>query len=192
MKNGLRLAALYSPSVIFCEDIDKAVEGSRTQAMNDILNTFDGIDTKTTPIISVLTTNHIERIEKAFLRAGRIDSLVLLGALTEKTAAQFIKRFCVNSEGKSLLDPKEDYTEAAKRMNGIVPAFASGVIDKAKMYAMYRQEGDLQYINSNDLITACDSYKEHNEIAAGKPSYTEEHILGETVKQAFGLVTKIK
>ncbi|MEX0632803.1 hypothetical protein M8494_14790 [Serratia ureilytica] len=45
--------------MIFCEDIDRAVSGERSVAMDDILNILDGIDTKANNIITVLTTNQL-------------------------------------------------------------------------------------------------------------------------------------
>ena len=86
LKDALRAAAMYAPAVIFAEDIDKAMEGERSTQMNDILNTLDGIDTKNNPVITILTSNHLENINKAFLRAGRIDSLIQMGPLDAEQA----------------------------------------------------------------------------------------------------------
>jgi hypothetical protein len=180
LKHALRLAEMYAPCVVFTEDIDKAVEGSgRTNEMNAILNTLDGIDTKSNPIITVLTTNHLENINKAFLRAGRIDSLVEMKPLNSTTGAQFLKRFASDKKGNSLLTPGMDYTEAAAALTGIVPAFASEVVNKAKMYAMYN---DRELLTPMDIITASGSFKEHIRLTTENVQPSKDEIISKAVK----------
>lgn len=159
MKDALRLAEMYAPAVVFAEDIDKAMEGGRSSQMNEILNTLDGIDTKSNPIITILTTNHIDNINPAFLRAGRIDSLIQMSPLDSETAAQFIKNFGKNANGESVL-AEGKYDDAAQALSGIVPAFASEVMNKAKMGALYRG-GEEEQINGGDIVAAAKSFKEH-------------------------------
>jgi transitional endoplasmic reticulum ATPase len=180
LKHALRLAEMYAPCVVFTEDIDKAVEGTgRTADMNAILNTLDGIDTKSNPIITVLTTNHIENINKAFLRAGRIDSLVTMKPLDAATGAQFLARFAKNQKGESLLNPEGDYTKAAAALTGIVPAFASEVINKAKIYAMYN---DREVLEPSDIETAAEGFKEHIRLTTENKQLTAQEIVAEAVK----------
>ncbi len=186
LKNALRLAEMYAPAVIFAEDIDKATEGTRTAAINDILNTLDGMDTKDKPIITILTTNHLENINKAFLRAGRIDSLILMGALDEDTALEFIKKFARNAEGKSIIYQDKDYSIAAKSLSGIVPAFATEVINKAKMYAMYREGGKSSKLTPEDIEVAAESFKQHIALTEGKKEKSKAEITGETFITLFG------
>jgi transitional endoplasmic reticulum ATPase len=179
LKHALRLAEMYAPCVVFTEDIDKAVEGNRTVEMNAILNTLDGIDTKSNPIITVLTTNHLETINKAFLRAGRIDSLVEMKPLNNVTGAQFLKRFASDKKGNSLLIDGENYGEAAAALTGIVPAFASEVINKAKMYAMYNNR---ELLSPADIVTAADSFKEHIRLTTENVQLTEEQLVAKALR----------
>lgn len=178
MKDALRLAEMYAPAVVFAEDIDKAMEGGRTTNMNEILNTLDGIDTKSNPIITILTTNHIDNINPAFLRAGRIDSLIQMSPLDAQTAAQFIANFGKNSDGESVLKDGEDYSAAAESLSGIVPAFASEVMNKAKMNALYRG-GDDEQIIGGDIIAAAKSFKEHIAFTEGVSEKNQMEKLGE-------------
>ncbi len=62
--------------VVFCEDIDRALSGERSVEMDDILNVIDGIDTKSTNVIVVLTTNDLNAINPAMLRPGRLDAVI--------------------------------------------------------------------------------------------------------------------
>lgn len=180
LKHALRLAEMYAPCVVFSEDIDKAVEGSdRTSDINAILNTLDGVDTKNIPIITVLTTNHIENINKAFLRAGRIDSLITMGALTGATGQLFLQRFATDKHGKSLLNPNADYTKAAEALNGIVPAFASEVINKAKIYALYDKR---EILEPNDIEIASESFKEHIRLTTENHQPTQEELVARAIE----------
>jgi transitional endoplasmic reticulum ATPase len=178
LKHALRLAEMYAPCVVFTEDIDKAVEGTRSVDMNAILNTLDGIDTKSNPIITVLTTNHIENINKAFLRAGRIDSLITMTALDNVTGHQFLERFARDKAGNSLLNPEADYAEAGAALTGIVPAFASEVINKAKMYALYNNR---ELLEPSDIMTASESFKEHIRLTTENIQPTPEQVVARAV-----------
>ena len=184
LKHALLLADMYAPAVVFAEDIDKAMEGERSSSMNEILNTLDGLDTKTKPIITILTTNHVEKINKAFLRAGRIDSLIHMGPLDEESAEIFIKRFTTDANGNPIYVKKDNYKKASKALSGIVPAFASEVINKAKMYAMYR-EGENAMVNAEDLETAALSLKNHIKLTEGVTQPSDEEIVGTQVYKIF-------
>lgn len=190
MKDALRLAEMYAPAVVFAEDIDKAMEGGRSTQMNEILNTLDGIDTKSNPIITILTTNHIDNINPAFLRAGRIDSLIQMAPLDEETGAQFIKNFGKNANGESVLSDG-NYDEAAKALSGIVPAFASEVMNKAKMGALYRG-GEEEQINSEDIVAAAKSFKEHIAFTEGVTERSPLEKLGSAAATFWDLVNQSK
>jgi transitional endoplasmic reticulum ATPase len=186
LKDALHAAAMYAPAVIFAEDIDKATEGERSMSMNDILNTLDGIDTKNNPVITILTTNHLENINKSFLRAGRIDLLIQMGPLDKEQGLQFIKRLCVDSDGHSILSPTEDYEKefdaAAEALVGIVPAFASEVINKAKLFCLY-EHGEEGKITPENIVTAAKSFKEHIALTEGVKEETPLEKLGRTNKE---------
>lgn len=186
MKNALRLASIYAPAVVFTEDIDKVAEGGRTNDMNDILNTLDGIDTKSAPIITILTTNHMENINPAWLRAGRIDSLILTRALDLETGAQFIQNFGKNAAGETVL-AEDDFTPAAEALDGIVPAFASEVMNKAKMNALYRG-GEHEKINCEDIVAAAASFKEHIAFTDGAIVKSDMEVLGDMTAKYFSSV----
>ena len=67
----------YSPALLFVEDIDEiAGTEDRDAEMNKILNTLDGVQTKGSSLTTIFTTNHIDRINSALRRPGRIDLIV--------------------------------------------------------------------------------------------------------------------
>ena len=117
--------------VIFVEDIDQVTRGNRDSAMQDILNTLDGGDSKQMNVISLFTTNHIELIEPTFLRGKRIGSIISLTFLDKKTAKKFIDftflkdNYVVDNEG---MDPVLELIE----QSNIAPAFMAEITESVK------------------------------------------------------------
>lgn len=60
--------------------------------LSGILNILDGIKSCNERIV-IVTTNHLEKIDKAILRPGRIDSCIELGYLTDEVFREMLKRF---------------------------------------------------------------------------------------------------
>lgn len=162
----LKIAENYAKTdrgcIVFAEDIDQTIRGERDSHMQEILNIIDGGDTKQKPIISIFTTNHIELIEPTFIRGKRIGGLISLGQLDEETSIEFIEKFVINENGYSLMENEEDIKEAAKYLVGIVPAFASEIIDKAKAFMISRGGNK---ISPSDIRGAANSYKRQMELA---------------------------
>ncbi len=97
LREALAFARMYQPAVVFAEDVDRVTDGARDVAMDDILNTIDGVESKGTEIITILTTNHVENIDQAMLRPGRLDAVISVAApdaaAAEKLVRIYEKRF---------------------------------------------------------------------------------------------------
>lgn len=61
-------------------------------SLSDILNSLDGLISCHGRIL-IMTTNHIEKIDQAILRPGRVDLKIELGYINDETFKQFIKIF---------------------------------------------------------------------------------------------------
>ena len=131
----LRLAKVIDKSgngvFVFVEDIDQVTRGDRDAAMQDILNTLDGGDTKDMNVISLFTTTHMELIEPTFLRGKRIGSIISLGFLDKKTAKKFID-FTFEKDGYKI-----DYEDMEKvfdlvEESEIAPAFMAEITETVK------------------------------------------------------------
>ncbi|ANJ65343.1 putative ATP-dependent 26S proteasome regulatory subunit [Erwinia phage vB_EamP_Gutmeister] len=122
-------------AVIFCEDIDRAVTGERSVAMDDILNILDGIDTKSSKIITVLTTNHLENINPAMLRPGRLDAIINVNAPDAEAVERLIRLY-----GKGTVAKDEDLAKAGKVLSGSIPAVIAEVVKRAKLVQLGLQE----------------------------------------------------
>src|SRR4029077_1351830 len=182
LAEGLRLGQLYSPAVVFVEDVDTVVKGDRDESVNDLLNTLDGVDTKSHPIITILTTNHPELIQPAFIRAGRIDTVIRFEPPDEQACRTFIKLFTTDDEGRSLLAPDQDLTETVKALGGRWPAFICEAVAKAKRFAIYREGNDIVgKMLAADITLAAESIRAHMKMAEQQKGPTDMEKLGKGV-----------
>lgn len=120
--------------VIFCEDIDRCMSGERSVAMDDILNILDGIDTKSSRIITVLTTNHLTDINPAMLRPGRLDAIIDVVPPDAEAVVRLIKLY-----GSGDIDENADLTPAAELLAGAIPAVIAEVVKRSKLAQLQLQ-----------------------------------------------------
>lgn len=181
LAKGLRLAERYAPAVIFAEDIDNATKGGRGTELNDILNTLDGIDTKEKPIITVLTTNHSEKINKAFLRAGRIDTLVIMDEMDQYQAEKLLRLRAVDDKGQKIFHPNFSYKKAGQSLCGIVPAFGQSIIERARINAIVETGDPNTLILTDHIIGAAEAYQKHIKLVNDSQELSDEQKLAEAV-----------
>lgn len=133
---ALEFARQYqSPaSVVFCEDIDRELDGERSAEMDDVLNLIDGIDTKHSNIITVLTSNAIEKIHAAMLRPGRLDAIIDVTPPDAEAVVKLIRSIAGNA-----IDETTNLDEAGKVLEGQIPAVISEVVKRAKIVQLRRQ-----------------------------------------------------
>ena len=137
LADAINFAKLYGDpaAVLFCEDIDRALAGGRTVKIDDILNILDGVDSKDLNLITVLTTNHLENINAAMLRPGRLDAIIEVTP-PDAEAAERLLRFY----GGKAIEPSEDLTEAADLLAGTIPATIAEVVKRAKLSQLALQK----------------------------------------------------
>lgn len=172
---ALRLAQMYAPAVLFAEDIDLVTSGDRDVNMNEILNTLDGVDTKDKSILTVLTTNKEDKIEKAMIRAGRIDTLIQFKYPDAKAAMQFVELYARDNDGKSLLSAmtEEERTITGESLAGKIPAFIAEAVHKAKCYAIAKHGKDIVgHVTCEAITAAARSQKAQIELLEGKTQMT--------------------
>lgn len=137
LKPAIEFAKQYqSPAaVVFCEDVDRVITGERSVAMDDILNTIDGIDSKNSHILVVLTTNHLEQINPAMLRPGRLDAVIEVLPPDAKATERLARNYA-----GSALPFDENLTEFGELMKGNIPAVVAEVVKRAKLEQLGLQE----------------------------------------------------
>jgi chaperone BCS1 len=78
--------------------LDEIMQGMDSKIIHDLLNSLDGLNTKDGTII-FMTTNHIDRLDKALIRPGRLDCCIEIGPLDYEDMAKMFKSFYGNSKG---------------------------------------------------------------------------------------------
>lgn len=167
LAESLRMSKIIDKSghgvVVFTEDIDQVTRGNRDAAMQDILNTLDGGDTKDMNVISIFTTNHIELIEPTFLRGKRIGSIISMGSLDAKTAEEFIRE----SFKIGCYTIEDDLTDVCKFIeeSKIVPAFMAEIIEKVKAMMVLN---DQCIVDPQEIRFSVESYLHQVELSQTK------------------------
>jgi hypothetical protein len=136
LADAVEFAKLYQDPacVIFCEDIDRAMDGERTEAMDDILNIIDGIDTKSSNIIVVLTTNNLEGINPAMLRPGRLDAVIDVLPPDAPAVQKLLRLY-----GGEAIPADVDLTSVSDKLAGRIPAVIAEVVKRAKLAQLRMQ-----------------------------------------------------
>lgn len=146
---ALEFARKFQPCVVFVEDIDREMEGEdRTQKIDNILNTLDGVDSKNSEVMVVFTSNHADRINRAMMRPGRLDAVISVQHPDAAAAMRLAKVY-----GGKLIDPAGDYSEAAEALAGQSPAVIRETVERAKLYSMDKINGDdTFYLTPQSLV----------------------------------------
>jgi len=108
------LHSLPEDSIVIIEDVDTSlivndrnknddsvesniVSDLMSQSLSDVLNAIDGVIVKHNRIL-IMTTNHIEKLDDALLRPGRVDLKLEISYLTTETFVKFMNNFFDNIE----------------------------------------------------------------------------------------------
>ncbi len=164
LAQAVDFAKRYQPAVIFSEDIDQALAGERDNNVNKILNVVDGIDAKGSEIMVVLTTNHIEKIQQAMLRPGRLDAVISLSYPDAEAAAKLLRLY-----GRGLIRQSENLDRVGQLLDGTTPAVLREVVERSKLSAIGRNNGETDFrITADDLEVTAKSIKDHLELLKPK------------------------
>jgi transitional endoplasmic reticulum ATPase len=189
LPQAIKFAEQYSQKgcVVFCEDIDRAVTGPRSVKVDDILNIIDGIDTKTSKIITVLTTNHIENINAAMLRPGRLDAIINVLPPNAKAVESLIRHY-----GSGTVKDSEDLSEAGELLAGCIPAVIAEVMKRAKLAQLRLQPPGtkIENISADAIEISARSMREQVDLLdaqsnKAEPEITIDKLLGEAVSNSL-------
>ena len=91
------LRDIESGSILLFEDIDSTFDGRKRLnkagiTFSGFLNALDGI-VEMDGVLVIITTNHIEKMDPALLRAGRMDLKIEVGYSTEKEISEYLSSF---------------------------------------------------------------------------------------------------
>ena len=96
------ISYLPNNSILLLEDVDAVFNQRKSQVHSPItfsalLNTLDGV-ARRHKLITFITTNHLENLDKALLRPGRIDKIVNFTYATEEQIKEMFLKFRPNDK----------------------------------------------------------------------------------------------
>lgn len=161
LREALEFAQRYQPAVVFCEDIDRATS-ERDEKANDLLNTIDGILGKNAEVMVVLTTNHVERIEKAMLRPGRLDAVITMAPPDAEAVQRLVQLY-----SRGLLRAGENLESVGQALAGNIPAVIREVVERSKLSMLAHGHTEM---TAEDLLISADGMKSHLSLLADLPT----------------------
>jgi len=199
----MKTAQLYQPSVVFYEDIDVVAANGDPETVQRLLESFDGISSKGTEMLVVLTTNHIDRIHKGMLRPGRMDGVIEIAGLDAAGCARLVlshsaDRLAGDKEamlaeyvqsGWTLDDPENDGSDIDLAVVGEAltifrePAFVTEVIRRVELFNLNKPHAKY---TTQDFLDAAESLKFQWEVYNGAGEGTRTPTLDETFKSIMG------
>lgn len=167
LPEAIRFAKQYSPAVVFAEDLDRATQGTdeqedRTEEVDEILNTLDGIDSKGAEIMVVLTTNHLGSVNPAMLRPGRLDVVIEITPPDAEAVERLVRIY-----GRGLIAENTDLTEVGKLLSGFTPAVIREAVERSKLAAISRTGAD-SIVVSQDLVLSAHSMVQQQKLLTPK------------------------
>jgi transitional endoplasmic reticulum ATPase len=173
----VKFAHNYQPAIVFCEDIDRETDGDRDEELDAILNTIDGVDSKNTEIMLVLTTNEVQNIHPAMLRPGRLDALLTLDYPDSEAVGRLIRYY-----SGDLLPETEGLRLVGDMLQGSTPAVIREVVERAKLAAISLNQTNPLVLSEKALIVSADTMHMHRRLLEQKPKTNPTQI------EAFGKV----
>lgn len=174
--------------MIFVEDIDRGdAGGQRDVKMDDLLNIIDGLESKNSNIMIVLTTNDKDSIHPAMLRPGRLDSIIEVTAPNAMTAERILRKYVGDA-----MPWNEDISAAAALLDGQTPAVISECVKRAKLAQLSLQpEGTkIEKITGEALRLSALSMSGQIRLLAEKIAAEKPKVVPELTKALHSVVTE--
>lgn len=177
LEDVMRTAQLYQPACVFAEDLDVAADSGQVSADQAarLLDIFDGITSKGTELLVVLTTNHPERIHKGMLRPGRLDAVIEVAELDKAGVIRLIQ---TSVPATSLGDVNWD--DVGQAMDGMLPSYVKEAADRAFRYALARVDGELAQVrlSTDDFVNSAEGLRPQLLLMEGAKERTAADSLG--------------
>lgn len=179
LREALEFAKAYQPAVVFAEDIDRQVS-ERDEKANDLLNVISGVLSSNSRIITVLSTNHVERINQAMLRPGRLDAVISVLPPDADAVCRLVRLY-----SRDLLGSDEPLNRVGEILAGQIPATIREVCERSKLSMIHSNRSR---IIEDDLVIAAEGMMPHLELLnrPEEPAKTAAHRLGQALAEMVG------
>lgn len=147
LEHAIEFAAMFPPCVLFCEDIDRAMTGERTNDTDRVLNLISGVGGRSQETIIVSTTNYVDRINPAMMRPGRFNTIISVRQPDAKSVVRLVRYYIGD-----MLDPTatdEKLLAAGEVLQGQSPATVCETCERSKIIALQ---------NNHDQVTPEDLF----------------------------------
>lgn len=148
--------------VVFVEDVDRVLEGVRDESIDSLFNTVDGVESKSSETMLIMTTNNAKAIQKGMRRMGRVDVVMTITPPDAGAAARLIKNY-----SRGLLATNTDLTAVSQKLAHKIPAMIREAVERAKLAMILRDpkeaESGRSRISEHDLNMAIDDLRDHEE-----------------------------
>src|SRR5690606_10686094 len=131
-------ARLLAPAVVFIEGIDIYASEEDEKAQSRMLEMFDGISSKGSEVMIVMTSNRPATFSKGMLRHGSIYKMIEIGPLHREATERLIRTVCKTQLGEV------DFDKVFEAMVGYEPAFVRQTFDDARQSALIRNADRLR------------------------------------------------
>lgn len=155
LKEALLFARQYQPALVFAEDVDQVAE-TRDDASSDLLNTIDGVLNKDARVITVLTTNFVERIDRAMMRPGRLDAVISVTPPDAEAAIRLVHLYARNK-----LKSDEPLNTLGQKLEGHIPSSIREVVERSKLSMISHGR---KLLTEDDLLLQAEGMKRHLEL----------------------------
>ncbi|KAI8788352.1 nuclear valosin-containing protein [Biomphalaria glabrata] len=140
VRDLFKKASSLAPCVIFFDEIDSicprrssgSEENSTSRVTNQLLLEMSGLEQRT-EVYVIAATNRLDRLDKAFLRPGRMDKIIYVGLPTAEGRVEILKALTKNGTRPNLAsDVSLDRIGRDKRCEGFSGADLGNLVQVAR------------------------------------------------------------
>ena len=154
ISGALNIAEAIAPSILWIDEIEKAMSGAESSGRSDggttsrVLGTFlTWMQEKSKPVFVVATANDISKIPPELLRKGRVDEIFFVDLPTEKEREKIIR---IHLQKKNRKPDDFNISKLAKESKGFSGAELEEVVKEA-LFQAFDAEHELE---NEDLLRA--------------------------------------
>ncbi|MBU2964032.1 AAA family ATPase [Amphritea sp. 2_MG-2023] len=180
MRSALQMAEALSPSILWVDEIEKALAGMQSSGSTDggttarVLGSFlTWMQEKEKPVFVVATANHIAQLPPELLRKGRVDEIFFVDLPVQQDRKEIIS---IHLKRRQRLDEfsLDELDELAAASKG----FTGAELEEAVKEGMFLAFDEGHQLNKDDILKA---------IRATMPlSQTMSEMIGNTRQWAKG------
>ena len=153
IRNLFKKARENTPCIIFIDELESLARDSsldnnseKEQTLKQLLTELDGFST-TEGILVVGATNHLEKLNKTFVRSGRFDRHVAVGLPDKDERLEILKIHAKNKKISESISLKE----IAQKTTGFSGADLEKILNEAALFATLNKKTE---IDKNDIDDA--------------------------------------